>query len=594
MDKKLVLRLGIVILLIGIITITLGGKGCPWTKQKEDKNISTDSSGTPAISYTTEAIGTIGQSGGILEVTNSNSSLYRAKIEIPQEVVTDNTSFEIRHITGGLPPLPAGLTPIGEPIQIASSLSSFSHPIRVAIPYPDANNDGLVDGMTDSIFNLGLAIYNQSTGQWELSAPSVLHGVVDFINKTSWTISTNPFIGQFAIYKLEEGTSFQPRVYYYKIENIPTNKEGSFGTTEVKTEIAAAIQRWDDVLPNISFRNIETSPSSPVTVDIEWRTMGIRNLLAGGDLLGYASVGWTPSLVYNGSISLNDSYTWGINVFTGSEIDIQQLVLHEFGHILGMWGHPTPTQPPIMGASYIGRIPYGLYYQDLAALARKYTVSLPEPLSILTTSLPTFNQNELSRYWLNAKGGMPPYNWSVSPALPRGEFMLIKDGLLSKITPTASSGSQTYTFTVTDNNSTASVNLILTVLSNDTSAPVFSGLASATTESSSSIRLTWLPAADDNTPADKITYQIYRSKTTGGINYSSPPLLTVRGITSTLISGLESNTTYYFVVRAKDQAGNTENNSIQQSATTTPPETVSVPNQPTGITAGTTGTSYSY
>ena len=52
---------------------------------------------------------------------------------------------------------------------------------------------------------------------------------------------------------------------------------------------------------------------------------------------------------------------------------------------------------------------------------------------------------------LEATGGIPPYTWSVSPALPNGLIInLLGPGIISGTPLNASNGPATYTFTVTD------------------------------------------------------------------------------------------------------------------------------------------------
>ncbi len=52
---------------------------------------------------------------------------------------------------------------------------------------------------------------------------------------------------------------------------------------------------------------------------------------------------------------------------------------------------------------------------------------------------------------LEATGGIPPYTWSVSPALPNGLIInLLGPGIISGTPLSASNGPATYTFTVTD------------------------------------------------------------------------------------------------------------------------------------------------
>ncbi len=108
----------------------------------------------------------------------------------------------------------------------------------------------------------------------------------------------------------------------------------------------------------------------------------------------------------------------------------------------------------------------------------------------------------------------------------------------------------------------------------DVAPPVFAGMSTATTVSASQIDLYWNPASDNLTSSSAIVYNIYVSKTSGGENFTSPSFVTSPGATTFSATGLESNTTYYFIVRAGDSSGNFDSNIVEKSATTfdgTPP-----------------------
>ncbi len=139
---------------------------------------------------------------------------------------------------------------------------------------------------------------------------------------------------------------------------------------------------------------------------------------------------------------------------------------------------------------------------------------------------------------------------------------------------TGLSPATTYYFVVrakdeTGNKDSNSIEISATTLSPpDTTAPDFGGLSSAVTISTTSLRLSWNSAADDTTASSNIVYNIYRSISPGGETYTSPSYTTGPGVTSYTVTGLSPGTTYYFVVRAKDEAGNTDDNTIEKSATT--------------------------
>ncbi|HEY2367534.1 MAG TPA: fibronectin type III domain-containing protein, partial [Polyangiaceae bacterium] len=103
----------------------------------------------------------------------------------------------------------------------------------------------------------------------------------------------------------------------------------------------------------------------------------------------------------------------------------------------------------------------------------------------------------------------------------------------------------------------------------DATTPTFSGAASAVTKSPGSVALAWPAASDDVSQSSAISYLVYASTTSGGEDFQSPDVVTVAGATSATSSDLGGDTLYYFVVRAKDQAGNIDANTIEVTAKTT-------------------------
>lgn len=102
----------------------------------------------------------------------------------------------------------------------------------------------------------------------------------------------------------------------------------------------------------------------------------------------------------------------------------------------------------------------------------------------------------------------------------------------------------------------------------DTTPPTFGGLVSATTVSGARIDLAWTAASDDTTAAADLVYDIYQAAASGSQSYGTPSYTTAPGITSFSVTGLSPSTTYYFVVRARDEAGNQDGNTVEHSATT--------------------------
>jgi hypothetical protein len=122
----------------------------------------------------------------------------------------------------------------------------------------------------------------------------------------------------------------------------------------------------------------------------------------------------------------------------------------------------------------------------------------------------------------------------------------------------------------------------------DTTPPVFGGLDAAVAVSGASALLSWDPASDDNSLPQAIEYDVYVSTTPGGQNFLDPPAyISPPGATVLAVGGLSPNTTYYFVVRARDEAGNRDANTVERSADTgfdsTPPTVVYDPPSLTDI-----------
>jgi hypothetical protein len=96
----------------------------------------------------------------------------------------------------------------------------------------------------------------------------------------------------------------------------------------------------------------------------------------------------------------------------------------------------------------------------------------------------------------------------------------------------------------------------------DVTAPRFYGLNNVVANGSS-IQLTWQAATDDVTKPANMVYLVYQSLTNGGENLTTPTYTTNPGVTRYTVTGLKPSTYYYFIVRARDEAGNTDSNTSE-------------------------------
>ena len=118
----------------------------------------------------------------------------------------------------------------------------------------------------------------------------------------------------------------------------------------------------------------------------------------------------------------------------------------------------------------------------------------------------------------------------------------------------------------------------------DSLPPVFSGLSAITGITADTMVLNWSPATDNVTDPGKIQYLIYVATSPSGENFANPTFTSSPGATSYTVTNLNPATTYYFVVRAKDEHGNVDGNSVERSATTLSTTTTTVPTTTTTTT----------
>ena len=102
--------------------------------------------------------------------------------------------------------------------------------------------------------------------------------------------------------------------------------------------------------------------------------------------------------------------------------------------------------------------------------------------------------------------------------------------------------------------------------------PVFAGLKSAITcipgpvdgERMTRYHLVWSAARDNVTRSSRIVYDVYRAESPGRETFSRATYTTRRGATTFTTPPLSSTKTHYFVVRARDAAGNRDRNRVER------------------------------
>jgi hypothetical protein len=108
----------------------------------------------------------------------------------------------------------------------------------------------------------------------------------------------------------------------------------------------------------------------------------------------------------------------------------------------------------------------------------------------------------------------------------------------------------------------------------DSLPPSFAGATGVGAATTSSLTVTRSPATDNVTPQAAIVYDVCVSASpTACATSFVTTLTTAAGATSATRTGLAPSTTYYFVVRARDTAGNRDTNTVARSGATTPDTT---------------------
>ena len=109
-------------------------------------------------------------------------------------------------------------------------------------------------------------------------------------------------------------------------------------------------------------------------------------------------------------------------------------------------------------------------------------------------------------------------------------------------------------------------------MTRDRRPPRFDGLNSAITCIPGPIgggrttvyHLSWDAATDNVTRSRRIVYDVYQATTPGAEDFSKPTYTTPAGVESFDTPLLPTDESFYFVVRARDRAGNRDSNTVER------------------------------
>jgi N-acetylneuraminic acid mutarotase len=142
--------------------------------------------------------------------------------------------------------------------------------------------------------------------------------------------------------------------------------------------------------------------------------------------------------------------------------------------------------------------------------------------------------------------------------------VVVNSTTLTGVTPAAAES--TYDVSVINTNATATP--LINGYTFDGTPPAFTGAAAGTALSPYSMEVTWPAASDFYTATADIVFDIYLATASGGQNFGAAPFGTSdAGATRFTIGGLIPSTQYFVVVRARDEAGNSDTNTTEVNAT---------------------------
>ena len=98
--------------------------------------------------------------------------------------------------------------------------------------------------------------------------------------------------------------------------------------------------------------------------------------------------------------------------------------------------------------------------------------------------------------------------------------------------------------------------------------PVFGGVTKIDGVDEKSAHLHWDPAKDAKVPVTSLDYLVFVAAEGTSFDFTKPPTTTIKNATDVVVSGLASDTTYFFVVRASNGACSDSNVLVRTARST--------------------------
>jgi hypothetical protein len=108
----------------------------------------------------------VGPEGGIVEITDPDHSSFGAKISVPSNALTENILLSIQKSNNAASP-PAETFPAGEVISFLPEGTVFKEAVTISLPYLDKDHDGYIDGTSISEENIRAMVFNKQSNLWQ-------------------------------------------------------------------------------------------------------------------------------------------------------------------------------------------------------------------------------------------------------------------------------------------------------------------------------------------------------------------------------------------------------------------------------------------
>jgi hypothetical protein len=290
-----------------------------------------------------DAVAIIGPDGGQLLVDVPSSPLHGMTIQVPPGALAEPVVIAIQQADG----LEVPFFPLKEEwhtqaaVRILPEHLHAAEPMRLEMPYPDADDDGVVDG-TDLPEVSGSLFFMQEDDSEMFRA------------RTTVAADTNRLVGttdHFSIWLIGFGRWMKGTTVFYWVESVPGNDY--FPHASFETEIEEAFEQWSQaVREEVVFQRVASDQLADIYVRASdfcslWFYMGVECNTGGlasrpyvrGGMPGYS---WTVSFntnVFgtNDTLWVSGSYDpYPPNLGNYFYLPFLRLALHEFGHTMGL------------------------------------------------------------------------------------------------------------------------------------------------------------------------------------------------------------------------------------------------------------------